>query len=154
MLHALAGLTPSSVTPLPLDSSDDDETAVPVTSQLCVWNVPKKGKKSTQSMSEAVFQKHDYMKPAKRKMVSLENFDPRPPEYRGTVATHLPSLLKSISGQGLCISLLLDPKYKYWNSDDSSSLVPACNMPNLDKLRTTISAFKETLQTKSHTLIL
>ena len=76
-------------------------------------------------------------------MVSLEDFDPRP-QYRGTAVTHLPSLLESISGQGLCLSQLLDPKYKYWNSDDSLSQVPACNMPNLDTLRT--SAFKETLQ--------
>ena len=85
------------------------------------------------------------MKPVKKKMTSIENFDPRPPEYRGTAATRLPSLLESISGQGLCISLL-DPKCKHWDSDDSSSKVPACNMPNLDTLRNMISAFKETLQ--------
>ena len=66
--------------------------------------------------------------------------------HRKTAATRLPSLLESISGQGLCISLLLDLKCKHWDSDDSSSKVPACNMPNLDTLRNAMSAFKETLQ--------
>ena len=58
-----------------------------------------------------------------------------------------PPCWKASAGrQGLCISLLHDPKCKHWDSDDSLSKVPACNMPNLDTLRSTISAFKETLQ--------
>ena len=89
-------------------------------------------------MSEAVFQKHDYMKPVKKRWYHLKT----------SILGHLNTeeQLLPIYHHYLCISLLLDPKYKYWNSDDSSSQVPAYNMPNLDTLTNTISAFKETLQ--------
>ena len=98
LLHALAGLTPSSVTPLPLDSSDDDETAVLVTSQLCVWNVPK-NKRKANSPHLPPCSRNMTTRSQLKKILSLENVDPRPPEHRGTAATHLPSLLESISGQ-------------------------------------------------------
>lgn len=79
LLHALAELTPISFTPTLHDDSSDEEEILTVTSQLCKWNVLRKRKESTIRMSEAVFQKHDYSTPVKRKMKRLEDFDPRPP---------------------------------------------------------------------------
>ena len=69
-------------------------------------------------MSEAVFQKHTYGKESKRTYDSLEDFDPRPLEYRGTASTNLLQLLNDVRGQGLCLSLLFDPammKLGNWN---------------------------------------
>ena len=41
-------------------------------------------------MSEAVFEKHDYSKPRMRKLQPIEDYDPRPPEFRGTTH-HVPA---------------------------------------------------------------
>jgi hypothetical protein len=58
VLHALADLTPKRS--IQLEHPEDGEEALPVTSRLCQWNVPRKRKESSIAMSEAVFQKHDY----------------------------------------------------------------------------------------------
>ena len=44
-------------------------------------------------MAEAPFMKHVYSRERKRTMQSLEDFDPRPTEFRGTVRDRLPGLL-------------------------------------------------------------
>ena len=58
--------------------------------------------------------KHVYGREQKRTLQPLEEFDPRPPEYRGTARDHLPTLLDQLCGKGLCISLTLDPKTRSW----------------------------------------
>ena len=70
------------------------EEALPVTSLPCLWKPPKKSEESTMQMSEATFTKHTYDKTKKRKLKRLEDFDPRPLEFRGTAANHLPALLQ------------------------------------------------------------
>lgn len=61
-------------------------------------------------MADAVFEKHVYGRERKRTLKPLEEFDPRPVQYRGTAKDHLPALLDKLHGKGLCISLTLDPK--------------------------------------------
>ena len=61
-------------------------------------------------MGDAGFEKHVLGRECKRKVVAVEDFDPRPLQYRGTVKGHVPALLDKIRGEGLCLSLLLDPK--------------------------------------------
>lgn len=150
MLHALAGLAPSTFSlGIQEGSTDDEEETVPVTSQLCKWNVPQKRKDSAMPMSTAVFEKHYYSKPVKRRLKSLDEFDPRPPEFRGTVASRLPTLLNNIRGQQLCISLLFDEKCQYKPDEDkvlSGQTSSDVNVPNLTNLKQTISAFKESLR--------
>ena len=63
VLHALADLTPKRA--IQLEHPEDGDEALPVTSRLCRWNVPRKRKESSIAMSEAVFQKHDYFRPNK-----------------------------------------------------------------------------------------
>lgn len=77
------------------------EEELPVTSFLCQWKAPKSRKESTMPMSEAVFVKHQYSKPKKRKIESIEEFDPRPPEFRGTASKRMPELLEEIRGDNL-----------------------------------------------------
>ena len=87
VLHALTALKPSSfdLSPnLPPAECNDDDLEVPVTSLPCQWKPPKKRKESTLQIADAIFEKHDYEKPVKLKVMSLKDFDPRPPQFRGT----------------------------------------------------------------------
>ena len=62
----------------------DSEQTMPVTSLLSRWNVPRVRKESNLQMSDAIFEKHDYQKPIKRRRKQIKDFDPRPEEYRGS----------------------------------------------------------------------
>ena len=88
-----------------------DDYTTPVTSLPCQWKRPKKPKESTLHVSKATFEKHDYAKPTKRKIKHVEDFDPRPPEFRGLAANGIPELLDKVRREQLGISLLLDPNY-------------------------------------------
>ena len=92
-------------------SSSSDEEVVPITSRLCQWKAPKKKKESSMTMAEALFLKHVYGRERKRKLTPLEDFDPRPTHFIDTAPDNLPSLLKKIRGEHLCISLLFDAHY-------------------------------------------
>ena len=134
------------MTPAMIDSSDEEEETLPVTSHLCKWNAPRKRKESMIPMSEAVFQKHDYSKPMKQSFKLLEDFDPRPVECRGTASSRLPDLLEKIGEQQLCISLLFDEKCQHWD-EESTLLKPSeYSIPKLSALKETIAEFKESLQ--------
>ena len=53
----------------------------------------EKGKHhGTMAMSESSFIKHEYGKEKKRAVEPLEDFDPRPMEFRGSACVHLPAL--------------------------------------------------------------
>jgi len=98
-------------------------------------------------MGDAVFEKHVLGRECKRKVVAVEDFDPRPQKYRGTVKERVPVLLDKIRGEGLCISLLLDPKVRHW--DNSLTATPSISIPSLPKpssLADTIAAFKDSLK--------
>ena len=56
----------------------------------------------------------------KRKLEPLEDFDPRPVEFRGIACANLPALLEKIHGEQLCISLLFDKHFCYWDQSGSS----------------------------------
>lgn len=122
------------------------EDEIPVTSLPCQWKPPKKRKQKAMHMSETVFQKHDYHKPEKRVIKPVEDFDPRPPEFRGTANDRLPDLLHKLRGEQLCVSLLLDSSCCYWDDSTSlgGSLVP--NLPDNTALHDTIEAFKSSLK--------
>ena len=125
----------------PLNNSE-----IPVTSLPCVWKAPKVRKKSTMRMSEAVFEKHDYTKPMKRKIKHLEDFDPRPPEFHGKTHELLLDLLNKLKGEQFCVSLLLDPSACHLDRPVEATMKRfAHNIPDSSSLGTTISAFKESL---------
>ena len=81
LLHALSALNTSTFKPgvtAATSDDDEDEAAVPCTSQPCVWKQPKKRKESNLRLSDASFEKHEYAKPVKRKIRLVEDFDLRP----------------------------------------------------------------------------
>ena len=93
-------------------------------------------------LSDATFQKHEFSKPIKRKVQNVEDFDPRPENFRGSASSRLPKLLNQLKGEQLCISLLLDPQYQVKPSQQPS----AHNIPDASQLKDTIAAFKKSLE--------
>lgn len=146
LLHALVSLTTPRFQVQPADLpgvSYSDEEAIPITSLACQWKPPKKRKESTMTMPEAPFAKHMYGRERKRTVHSVEDFDPRPVEFRGTAHNHLPGLLEKICGEHLCISLLFDKHYCHWDSSTASTTDPT--LPDVENLRKTVEAFKVSL---------
>ena len=110
ILHALVSMTPNEF-PVPgnetmnTDSSSEKEEVLPVTSYACKWKVPRKHKDSAMQMADAVFHKHVYGRERKCTLKPLEDFDPRPMEYRGTANDRLPELLDKAMWKGaMCFS--------------------------------------------------
>ena len=92
-------------------------------------------------------QKHVLGREHKQKVVAVEDFDPRPLKYRSTVKGRVPTLLDKIRGEGLCISLLLDPKVRHWdNSLTATPSTSAPSSPEQSSLTDTITAFKDSLK--------
>ena len=147
LLHALAALCPTPFTSQVgvSCSMEEDEEAVPVTSLACQWKAPKKRNESTQKISDVLFEKHVYGRTKKKSMKSLEDFDPRPEEYHQTAMDNLPSLLDSIRGEGLCISLLLDQRTCQVTDIEQvpSSSLPS--MPSHQILVHSVAEFKRSL---------
>ena len=147
LLHALTALCPTSFTPYNEDSSfDDSDEVVPITSLQCQWKPPRKRKESSMKIADVQFEKHVLGRTKKRVLQRIEDFDPRPEQYRRTTSSRLPALLDSIRGQGLCVSLLLDPRTRHWSeheSSEDSSTTPS--LPASDSLRHTIQEFKKML---------
>lgn len=143
VLHSLVALTSkgSPIQPtLPAASVDEGDGLMPVTSYLCQWKVPKKRKESKLQMSAAVFEKHDYRKEKKRKVVSTEDFDPRPAEFRGKAPVLLQEFLEKVRGQSLGVSVMFDPQYRQETIPTSGP-----DIPNTSALKETVRAFKESL---------
>ena len=148
VLYALAALTSSSfqLQPNLPTSSQLDEEETPVTSLLSQWKIPKRRKESTLSIMEARFEKHDYANPTKRRAHTLEGFDPRPEEFKGSAVAGLPDLLDKLKGEQLCISLLLDPSYQQTSTDTIPPQPSSQRIPDIDALKRTVQAFIESLQ--------
>ena len=112
LLHALAALCSTSfqLQPnLPSTSyTETEQTPSSVTSLPCQWKALKAKKDSTLQIASTSFEQHDYGKPVTRKIKLLEDFDPRPPEFRGQIQSRIPAFLESMKGEQLFISFLLD----------------------------------------------
>lgn len=70
------------------------------------------------------------MKPIKRKIRLVEDFDPRPREFRGSTKSQLPKLLRQLRGEKLCVSLLLDPQCRRVNLEELQQPT-SCNLPDV-----------------------
>ena len=76
-----------------VDACDDSDEDLPVTSLPCKWKPPRKRKHQALQVSKACF---EYGKASKYSMQLLENYYPRPEEFRNTSAERLPQLLADI----------------------------------------------------------
>ena len=116
LLQALVAMTPVQFQLRPSNppSLSLEEDNLPVTSYLCQLKPPRKRKEERGHSSNAAahFHEHTYGKPKKRVVKQVEDFDPRPNEYKRTASYHLPGLLDGIRGEYLSISLLLAIRMK------------------------------------------
>ena len=119
----------------------DSEQAMPVTSVLSQWNVPRVRKESNLQLSDAIFEKHDYQKPVKRKRKQIKDFDPRPEECRGNAKQLLDTLLENVRGESLGVSLLFDEQ-----CCQPSLLSSDTSVPSTPNIKETVSAFKQSLK--------
>ena len=87
-------------------------------------------------------------RPVKRKIKRVEDFDPRPPQFRGTAASRLPELVSKLRGEQLCISLLFDSQYRR-TTHDTSQQPSSHNRPEIASLQETVTAFKRSLEVTS-----
>ena len=125
---------------------DPEATEVlPVTSYACQWKPPRKRKESNLKISEARFEKHVYGKLKKRGLSSLEEFDPRPPEYRGTANSELSTFLGKVRGRGLGVSLLFDSSTRVWTKESPSMPAESPDLPCRQQLEQTVREFKSSL---------
>lgn len=143
MLHALTSLNPSSFLShpnVPITMVNDPDTeSVPVTSLPCKWKAPKTKTDSTLLVASTSFEKHDYKKPVKRKIKVLDDFDPRPAEFRVQIQSRIPAFLQRVKGEELGISFLLD------SSLQQTLATPDSVGTDDDNLQGSIAAFKDSL---------
>lgn len=148
LLHALVAMNPGPFHAQRTDELQDDEeeTPLPITSYACQWKMPCKRKESTLLMSSATFNKHTYGKQKTRTFQSMEDFDPRPVEFRGTANSNVKELLDKLAGKGLSISLSLDPQSRCWNESSSSAQVISPQLPSKQELQNRVDTFKKNLE--------
>ena len=147
LLHALTAISPAEFVNNPQNVYEEEPVdALPVTSFPCQWKPPRKRKESTLKMSEARFEKHTYGKARKLTLSSLEDFDPRPLEYRETANNELKSFLDEVQGLGLGVSYLFDPKTCYWIQESLSMPSGPPDLPGQLQLEQTVKEFKSSLQ--------
>ena len=148
-LHSCLGTSTCSggcyiqwVTIRPTSSVSNLDEDLPVTSYPCQWRAPKKRKQSTFRFADSV-----YGKVKKRRLKPLEDFDPRPDRFKGIAKNSLPALLNDLCGEELCISLLLDSTLcpNDGTTLSSSSVPTSSTVPGIEKLKKSVSAFKESL---------
>ena len=133
--------------PFPIASSsvdDDNADSVPCTSLPCQWKPPRKRKESNLKMSDATFEKHMYGHTKKIKLQPIEDYDPRPEQYRNKTDGHMRKFLDAVRGKGLGVSLLLDPATRYWGKYTQPDLVGP-NLPSVNQLKSSIIEFKKSL---------
>lgn len=145
LLHALVAMSPSeSLLPDP-DSPDTADTEnLPITSFACKWKAPRKRKESNAKLSDVSFTKHVYGRTVKHELKSLNDYDPRPMEYRGKACDNLENFLSKVKGKGLGVSVLFDPEGRVWKVDESDET--QATLPSKDVLVRRVAAFKETLK--------
>lgn len=122
--------------------SEDEDAPLPVTSYTCQWVQPRKRKESTAKVSETSFMKHVYGRTRKHELAPISNFDPRPPEYRGTMSTRVPAYLEKVKGLGIGYSVLTDTSLQIWSDDSTESTV---DLPTKTELSQRVSLFIESL---------
>ena len=90
-------------------------------------------------MSEVLFVKHVYGHECKKNLELLEDFDPRPLDFKAWATTNLATFMQKVKGRNLGVSLLLDPSAQVWTEETTET--PA--VVSTERLRKSVAAFKE-----------
>ena len=122
---------------------EDEEAPLPITSYACQWKLPRKRKENNARISDLTFEKHVYGRVRKHHLNSIKDFDPRPPEFRGTLSARLPDFLMKVRGKALGISVLADSTSQIWSDDASRE--SNFNLPSKQQLLERVASFIDTL---------
>ena len=143
LLHALVAVSrvPFQAS-VALSETNTEAAPLPVTSYTCQWKAPRKRKESSAKVSDVNFEKHVYGRVRKHVMNPIHDFDPRPPETRGTLSARLPDFLKKVKGKALGISIIADPSTQIWSGDTT---VTTLDLPAKHQLEQGVTAFIQSL---------
>ena len=81
-------------------------------------------------------------------MKLIEDFDPRPSQFKGTVKANISKPLHKLDGEYLCISLLLDSRYQQ-ECSHFNTLPITYDFPSDKTLATAIDTFREIMEVSS-----
>ena len=76
----------------------------------------------------------------------MEEFDPCPPQFKGTTTANLKTFLDKTKGQNLGVSLLLDPSTKVWMENSKADKMEQPSVLSNEQLLLYVAAFKESLK--------
>ncbi|KAL5517990.1 hypothetical protein EMCRGX_G003649 [Ephydatia muelleri] len=149
LLHALVAMCPSKIEFTSGTTTSEDPR--PVTSYPCQWKQPHKRKDSSAKVSELAFHKHVFGQQKKHTLRTLSDFDPRPPEQKGTAPHLLKDFLTKVKGKGLGVSLLFDNDTTVWKdesdlSNEQSEPNAVTELPTRSELMERVTSFKESLK--------
>ena len=105
LLHVLASITQVPFEAAVLSDTDEEDPPLPITSYACQWKAPRKRKESDARIADLKFEKHVYGRVRKHQLDPIDDFDPRPPQFRGKLHSRLPDLFEKVTGKGLGISV-------------------------------------------------
>ena len=152
LFHALVAVSPSEkllpTIASPVANTTSQEETLPVTSFACSWKAPCKRKESNAKISEICFKKHVYGRQVKHNLQSLNDFDPRPSEYREMAQTQLQTFLSKAKGKGLGVSMLFDHDCRVWKAGETVTTIPGSQsmLPSKETLMERVKSFKESLK--------
>ena len=156
LLHALVAMSPSFPSHSVMDpsTSEPEEEALPITSYVCQWKPPRKRKESTLQMSKATFHKPVYGRKKRRSSKPLEEFAPRPPEYKNTAQGRLTEFLGKVHRKGLCVSLMFNSASQYWQDETqtgSGEPLPP-KLPSKEELQSSVEELKKSFHVSAFKL--
>ena len=121
-------------------SDPDEDPPLPITSYACQWKAPRKRKKSDARIADLKIEKHVYGRVRKHQLDPIDDFDPRPPEFRQKLQSRLHDFLEKVKGKGLGISVLSDPL------SGTTSAESTIDFPSKRNLVERVSAFIESFR--------
>lgn len=86
---------------------------LPITSYACQWKAPRKRKESDARIADLKFEKHVYGRVRKHQLDPIDDFDPRPPQFRGKLHSRLPDIFEKVTGKGLGFPCFLTLPLRY-----------------------------------------
>ena len=96
-------------------------------------------------MNNVAFKKHIYERQRKHKLEPINDFDPRPDEYKGTTSQKLQDFLEAMRGNNLGVFVLFDEKLRIWEKDAEALEPGTFDLPSNADLIERVKKFKSTL---------
>ena len=146
-IYALVALCPTEIVGTAKLGEDNSSSVqpVPITSLECQWSKPRCCKDSKVEVSNVSFKEHVYDRQRKHELEPINDFDPRPHEYKGTVSQKLQCFLEAMKGKDLGVSVMFDENLQIWEEDAEAPEPDKFDLPSNSDLIERVKKFKSTL---------